>query len=149
MKFRELPEGYYFIHAVTSRVSVERLENPENAPKYLTETYATTKVVRDGRQYHKNGEPLDNMEVEFKTHEEMQKERKARGARYGHIKRCLNKNKPLTGSMLEIALSLVGDGTQENELDMSIVNKLKAGQPLSEYELHIMTDVRLLHARLS
>lgn len=29
MKFKELPEGYYFIHGINDTVYVERLEAPE------------------------------------------------------------------------------------------------------------------------
>lgn len=84
-------------------------------------------------------------------YEEKQKERKSRGASYGHITRKLNNNDPLTGKTLELALELVdviGDDEQSKFM-RNIGNKLKAGEPLDEYEHHIMVDVLILHARLS
>lgn len=82
--------------------------------------------------------------------EEERNERKSRGASYGHIKRKLNKNEPLTGKNLELALELVdviGDDEHSKFL-RNVGVKLKAGQPLDEYEHHIMVDVLLLHVRL-
>jgi hypothetical protein len=43
---------------------------------------------------------------------------------------------------LELAIDAVGGHTE-------IAEKLKAGQQLSEYELHLMVDMYLLHARLA
>lgn len=85
-------------------------------------------------------------------YEERRKARKSIGASYGHIKRRLLGNEPLNGKTLELALELVPYRTPTNgpndELINSISNKLNAGQPLNEYELHIMVDVLLLHAQL-
>ena len=81
--------------------------------------------------------------------EEVQKERKSRGAKYSHVTRRLNANEPLTGKTLELALDLVGDGTGSDKYLNSIATKLKAGEPLSEYEHHIMVDVVLVHERLA
>lgn len=66
-------------------------------------------------------------------------ERKKISTKCGHVKRCLTRKKPLTGKVLEFALSVV---------DGDIADKLKAGQPLSDYELHLILDVYLLHKRL-
>ena len=66
-------------------------------------------------------------------------ERKKISTKCGHVKRCLSQNEPLTGKVLKFALSVV---------DGDIADKLKAGQPLSDYELHLMLDVYLLHKRL-
>ena len=49
---------------------------------------------------------------------------------------------------LGLALDLVGDGGSGDKLTDGIANKLIAGKPLDDYELHIMVDVLLLHARL-
>ena len=149
MKFKELPEGHYFIRGITNTVFVEKLESPETSPKYITEL-ETIKVVHDGRSYRKNGEILDEMEVEFKTYEEMRKERKARGASYGHVKRRLLKNEPLKGKTLELALDLVDVNGDDDlsKMGRNIGTKLRKGQPLDEYELHVMVDVILVHARL-
>lgn len=61
-------------------------------------------------------------------------ERKRTGARYGHVKRKLRQGEPLEGELLELAIDAVGGNTE-------IAEKLKAGQPLSEYELHLMVDM--------
>lgn len=83
--------------------------------------------------------------------EEKQKKRKAKGANYGHVKRRLINKEPLTGKTLELALELVevyGDD-EFAKLLRNIGNKIKAGQPLGDYELHIMIDMIVPHARLS
>jgi hypothetical protein len=59
----------------------------------------------------------------------------------GHVKRDLSRNKRLTGKTLEFALAVV-------DHDSEIGEKLKAGEALTEYELHLMIDVLLLHIRL-
>jgi hypothetical protein len=69
-------------------------------------------------------------------------ERKRLSARYGHDKRKLNQGEPLEGELLELAINAVGRRTE-------IAEKWKAGRPLSEYELHLMVDMYLVHARLS
>jgi hypothetical protein len=77
-------------------------------------------------------------------------ERKKRSARCGHIKRRLVRNKPLTGDLLEFALSIVAENNDADTDEVNgIARKLNAGQQLSDYELHIMVDVLLLHKRLS
>jgi len=58
------------------------------------------------------------------------------------IKRCLRQNKRLTGKTLEFALTVVGEESEIGE-------KLKAGKTLTDYELHLVVDVWLLHRRLS
>jgi hypothetical protein len=72
-------------------------------------------------------------------------------AKCGHVKRRLLRNEPLKGKVLEFALSVVtgenGMPTGHDLLD-GIAAKLKAGQPLGDYECHIMVDVLLLHTRL-
>lgn len=67
-------------------------------------------------------------------------------AKCGHVKRRLNQNEPLEGRVLEFALSLIGE--TDDDLLSGIAEKLKAGDKLDEYELHIMVDVVLLHAGL-
>lgn len=85
-------------------------------------------------------------------YEERRKARKSRGANYGHVKRRLSRNEPLTGKTIELALDLVPYSVppkdQNDKLFNSISDKLNAGEPLNEYEHHIMVDVLLLHARL-
>lgn len=69
------------------------------------------------------------------------------GAKCGHVKRRLLRNEPLTGKVLEFALEVLGDVSGDKYLS-EVPGKLKAGQPLSEYECHLMVDVILLHVRL-
>jgi hypothetical protein len=69
-------------------------------------------------------------------------ERKRFGARCGHIKRKLKNGGALEGELLEIAVDVAGGHSQ-------IVDKLRAGQLLDDYELYLMLDVFLLHARLA
>ena len=71
-------------------------------------------------------------------------------AKCGHVKRLLSQNEPLTGKVLEFALSVIdenGRSTSDGVLS-GIADKLTAGKQLSEYEHHIMVDVLLLHKRL-
>jgi hypothetical protein len=67
--------------------------------------------------------------------------RKQVSARCGHVTRRLARKEPLTGKVLEFALEVVGDSDE-------IGAKLKAGEQLTDYELHLMLDVYLLHYRL-
>lgn len=69
------------------------------------------------------------------------RERKSRSARCGHIKRRLVRDERLTGKLLTYALDVIPDDV--------IGAKLKAGEKLSDYEMHLVLDVYLLHERLS
>ena len=69
-------------------------------------------------------------------------QRKWVSTKCGHVKRYLQQNKRLTGKTLEFALTVVDAESQIGE-------KLKAGKNLTEYELHLLVDVWLLHKRLS
>lgn len=60
----------------------------------------------------------------------------------GHVARHISRNEPLTGKVLEFALTVVGE-------DSDIGIKLKNGEQLDEYERHLMLDVYLLHKRLA
>ena len=66
--------------------------------------------------------------------------RKSFGTRCGHLKRKLFAKERLEGKMLEFALDIAND---------EIGKKLKAGEPLDDYETHLMVDVFMLHIRLS
>jgi hypothetical protein len=70
------------------------------------------------------------------------KDIKSNSAKCGHVKRRLLRNERLSGKTLEFALGVVGE-------DSDLADKLRTGQPLSDYELHWMVDVILLHKRLS
>ena len=63
------------------------------------------------------------------------------GNKCARVKRYLLRNKRLTGKTLEFALAVV-------DHDSEIGEKLKAGRALTEYDLHLMIDVLLLHVRL-
>ena len=58
----------------------------------------------------------------------------------GHVTRNLCRNKRLIGKTLEFALTVVGE-------DSEIGEKLKAGRAPTEYELHLVSDLYLLHYR--
>src|SRR5690242_9741652 len=66
--------------------------------------------------------------------------RKSFGTRCGHLKRKLRAKERLEGKMLEFALDIAND---------EIGQKLKAGEPLDGYEMHLMIDVWMLHIRLA
>jgi hypothetical protein len=68
--------------------------------------------------------------------------RKWTSTKCGHIKRDVLRKTRLTGKTLEFALTVVGE-------DSEIGEKLKAGRTLTDYELHLVVDVWLLHKRLS
>jgi hypothetical protein len=68
-------------------------------------------------------------------------ERKRIGARGGHVKRKLKQGEPLEGELLKFAVETVEGNTE-------LAAKLKAGQPLNDYDLHLIFDMYLLHARL-
>ena len=81
-------------------------------------------------------------------YEEKSKERKSRGASRGHITRRLKRNEPLTGKTLEHALELVavhGD-SEQSKFVRNIGVKMEAGQPLTEYEYHMVVDVLMTYA---
>ncbi|HFE6147623.1 TPA: hypothetical protein ACF9U4_001661 [Legionella pneumophila] len=70
---------------------------------------------------------------------------------FANIKQCLVNKERLTGKELEIALDLVdvlGDDEQSRFV-RNIGTKMKAGEPLDEYEYHILVDVLMLHQQLS
>jgi len=73
---------------------------------------------------------------------------KSMSARFGYIKRRLVREEPLTGKHLELALDIVGDGNTGYNLMDGIAYTLNRGQKLDPYELHLMIDVFLRHAKL-
>ncbi len=85
---------------------------------------------------------LDSME------DIMTNELKSMSARIGHIKRRLLRDEVLVGKHLELALDILGNGNSGQDQIDQIAHKLQAGEKLSVYEIHIMVDVILLHARL-
>ena len=72
------------------------------------------------------------------------------GNKCAQVKRQLNAGEPLTGDLLNFALELVPDagGDKYDEMFASMTRKLKAGEPLGDYEHHLMVAVFLLHVRL-
>jgi hypothetical protein len=76
-------------------------------------------------------------------------ERRSHSARCGHVKRRLLEGRPLTGELLDFALSIIGDQKKLGSLRLSdLGRKLIDGERLTEYQLHLMVDVYLLHAKL-
>jgi hypothetical protein len=66
--------------------------------------------------------------------------RKRFAAQCGHVSRRLYRDERLTGDLLELAVSAAfEDVTKE---------KLRNGEPLNDYEKHLIVDVALLHMRL-
>jgi len=74
---------------------------------------------------------------------------KGMSARLGHVKRRLTREEPLTGTHLELALDIVGGGNTGDKLADGIANKFITGQKLDAYELRLMVDVFLRHAKLA
>jgi hypothetical protein len=158
MKFKELPEGLYQITQVNqsaNTVFVMPFENPEGWPLSIVMPQPI-EVVHDGRSYNDMGyffpKNLDQMDPEFKSFGEVKKERKSYSARLSHITRGLQAGEPLTGKTLELALSLVTcddpkAGINSDPTYLGIAKKLREGLPLSDYETHLMVDVRLVHER--
>lgn len=72
---------------------------------------------------------------------EQQAKRKKIITQYGHIKRKLLKGERLKGELLELAVSCARGE--------EFANKLRHGEKFTDYEMHLMLDVYLLHARLA
>lgn len=158
MKFKELPEGHYLIlRTLEDTVYVEKREiKPDEHAIYEMDPYLI-KVVANGRSYRHFGRELDNLEAVFKSRDEVRKEqrteRKSYGMKLGHVTKLLMQHKPLTGKALETALELVGDNsepvTDSSSIYHLLSNKFKTGQPLNDYELHIVVDVLVPQSKLS
>jgi hypothetical protein len=71
---------------------------------------------------------------------EEKKERKRFATQCGHVSRRLYRNERLTGELLELAVSAC--------LEETTAEKLKKGEPLTDYEKHLIVDVVLVHMRL-
>ena len=80
---------------------------------------------------------------------------KSHSARCGHVKRRIHEKTPITGELLEFALSTLpkpevrrpGKDDFYDLLD-GVRHKFVAGSPLTDYEAHIYVDMILLHQRL-
>lgn len=71
-------------------------------------------------------------------------------AKCGHVTRRLKRDEPLTGKVLDFAISVIDENRKgaNDDLLKGMADKLTAGRRLSDYELHILLDVLLLHKRL-
>lgn len=159
MKFNELPEGLYHITKVDqslNTVFVEKFENPEGIPLSIIFPQPI-EVIHDGRSYNDLGyffpKDLDNMQAAFKSAQELKNERKSYSAKLSHVTRQLRSKEPLTGKVLETALSLVRCEDPKAEINndpfyQGIAKKLVAGEPLTDYEEHILVDVTMVHSRI-
>ncbi|WP_156795474.1 hypothetical protein [Bradyrhizobium icense] len=67
-------------------------------------------------------------------------ERKRFATLCGHVSRRLKNDERLTGNVLDLAVSAA--------FDEKTADKLRNGEPLSDYEKHLIVDVALLHMRL-
>lgn len=72
--------------------------------------------------------------------------RKRYSTRLGHIKRKLIAGDKLEGKLLELVLELI---PADDPFTKDVPCKLRKGEALTDYELHILVDVILLHAKLS
>jgi len=71
-------------------------------------------------------------------------------ARYGHIKRKLQQGQPLKGELLQMALDAMGASRSSTDAELNaLALVLQDGKPLDDYQLHLMVDMYLLHARLA
>ena len=88
--------------------------------------------------------------------EEEKKAKKLYSARKGHVKRRLSRNQPLTGELLEFAIDIVmphpeamkrfedeGSKDKQTLFNLEIARKLRAGEPLNDYESSMMLDIWL------
>lgn len=64
----------------------------------------------------------------------------------GNVKKKLNRGETLEGEMLDFALDLVKGSSDATH--QAIARKLRGGEKLGDYELHLVVDVLLLHKRL-
>ncbi len=66
-------------------------------------------------------------------------------ARRGHVKRRLRRNERLTGELLTLALETIGvsEGPTGDSLRDGMARKLMEGEPLDDYELHLLVDIYL------
>jgi hypothetical protein len=83
----------------------------------------------------------DDLSIGRERTPEEKKERKRFSTLCGHVTRRLMKDERLTGSALECALECAAG-------DAEVCEKLKKGEPLSDYQKHLMIDVWMVHMRL-
>lgn len=156
MKFKELPEGYYYVwRTLKDVVYIGETNRNENQAIYAMDPYAIN-VVNDGRTYRHFGREIGELEAVFRPRDEVRKEerkeRKSYGAKLGHVTKRLIEKKPLTGKTLKTALELITCddpevGINKDPFFIGIAEKMKTGQPLTDYEFHIVVDVRMVHER--
>lgn len=66
--------------------------------------------------------------------------RKKFATQCGHVSRRLYRDERLMGDLLELAVSAC--------FEEATAEKLRKGEPLTDYEKHLVVDVALLHMRL-
>lgn len=66
------------------------------------------------------------------------------------VKQRIKQNVPLKEELLDFAISIITQvrKAEGNVLLDGMIEKLRAGKPLEDYERHILIDVLLLHTRL-
>ncbi len=81
--------------------------------------------------------------------ERTEHERRSWSAKCGHVTWRIFADEQLKGKTLKFALELLeSDKTEEYSLEKAISEKLKNGEPLSDYEKSMLEDVYLTHAKL-
>lgn len=78
--------------------------------------------------------------------------RKSHSARCGHVKRRILAGERLTGKTLEFALEVLESKayySSDPSFLQKITEKLKKGDTLDEYEVHILVDVILVHIKIA
>jgi len=84
---------------------------------------------------------MHNFDDDFRERTpEEKKERKRFATLCGHVTRRLMNDERLTRNVLELAVSAAFEETT--------AEKLRNGEPLTDYEKHLIIDVTLLHMRL-
>ena len=82
----------------------------------------------------------DDLSIGRERTPEEKKERKHFSTLCGHVARRLKNDERLTGNVLELAVNAA--------FEEATAEKLRKGEPLSDYEKHLIVDVALLHMRL-
>ena len=87
---------------------------------------------------------------EFEQQRTVARMRKSHSARCGHVKRRILAGERLKGKTLNFALDVLGSqrGFSDQSFLYDVAEKLKQGTPLTEYEVHIIVDVVLLHSMI-
>jgi len=84
---------------------------------------------------------IDRQDLCLEETPEQKVERRRLSTLCGHVSRRLHRNERLTGNVLELAMSAA--------FEEETVERLRKGEPLNDYEKHLIVDVALVHMRLA